>query len=471
MRKIKTNGGIPPFRPILRTLFLTLFLLSFFGQQNLLAQAPISTQAEIDNLVADCACTEFPGDLIIIGVGDITDLTPLSPLTSVGGIFGISFFPTPINLDGIQNITSVGGNFLVASTTGYTDLTAFSNLSSVNGDLIISSNTTLETLEGLNSLTSIGGSLSIQDNSSLTNINALENVTSIGVDPINNVSIEISDNISLSDCCGIQDIIASPGAFTGDVFLSNNQTGCQTETEIADANCAPDPDDDMDGVTVGGGDCDDNDPNNFPGNTEVCDGQDNNCDGETDEGLSGLTFPGNIVFTSQSELDAWPSCYTAIEGDLGFSGGDIVDLSPIANITTVGDVFSMVLTNVDVVPPLSLTDIGGSMILQRNHNLEDFSGLSNLVSVGSDPGQAHINLIDSNDGLLSLNGLQNVISAGIDPALIVRDNALLSDCCALTNLLENNTFPTLGIFNNSTGCDSEAEVEADCTVDPDGRRQ
>ena len=32
-------------------------------------------------------------------------------------------------------------------------------------------------------------------------------------------------------------------------------------------------------------DCDDNDANNFPGNTEVCDGQDNNCDTAIDEGF------------------------------------------------------------------------------------------------------------------------------------------------------------------------------------------
>jgi hypothetical protein len=37
-------------------------------------------------------------------------------------------------------------------------------------------------------------------------------------------------------------------------------------------------------------DCDDNDPENYPGNTEVCDGQDNDCDGEVDENLPLYTY-------------------------------------------------------------------------------------------------------------------------------------------------------------------------------------
>ena len=40
-------------------------------------------------------------------------------------------------------------------------------------------------------------------------------------------------------------------------------------------------------------DCDDLDADNFPGNTEVCDGFDNNCDGQVDEGLSFIDTDGD----------------------------------------------------------------------------------------------------------------------------------------------------------------------------------
>ena len=45
-----------------------------------------------------------------------------------------------------------------------------------------------------------------------------------------------------------------------------------------------------DGYATNNQDCDDNNPDIFPGATEVCDGLDNNCDGETDEGVLNTYF-------------------------------------------------------------------------------------------------------------------------------------------------------------------------------------
>lgn len=66
-------------------------------------------------------------------------------------------------------------------------------------------------------------------------------------------------------------------------------TICQTGQCNTAANCelvavANPPDADADGVSVCDGDCDDNNPNNFPGNPEVCDEADNNCNHAIDEG-------------------------------------------------------------------------------------------------------------------------------------------------------------------------------------------
>ncbi|MFH2009460.1 MAG: MopE-related protein [bacterium] len=73
--------------------------------------------------------------------------------------------------------------------------------------------------------------------------------------------------------------------------LDNNCNGA------ADADPAGEVDNDGDGV-LSCNDCDDNDPNNFPGNPEVCDGQDNNCNGVAD-------FPG---FEVDNDGDGSLSC-------------------------------------------------------------------------------------------------------------------------------------------------------------------
>ena len=85
-------------------------------------------------------------------------------------------------------------------------------------------------------------------------------------------------------------------------------------------------------------DCDDLDPNNFPGNSEVCDGQDNDCNGLADFGgvgagyvLTGGTIINNADFTKGN-------VFQASAGAVVSSWGMYLDVDPAATLTlTIGE--------------------------------------------------------------------------------------------------------------------------------------
>jgi len=64
------------------------------------------------------------------------------------------------------------------------------------------------------------------------------------------------------------------------------------------------PDDDGDGVSICAGDCDDSDDTTFPGNPEVCDGSDNDCDGVADQGFTDGDGDGAMDCVDCDDADA-----------------------------------------------------------------------------------------------------------------------------------------------------------------------
>ena len=80
-------------------------------------------------------------------------------------------------------------------------------------------------------------------------------------------------------------------------------------------------------------DCDDNDANNYPGNTEVCDGQDNDCDGQVDEGCNSGTCDGAILVINAitqnsylAQVSIESSAVVNSSSGILFSAGTEIDL-------------------------------------------------------------------------------------------------------------------------------------------------
>ena len=96
-----------------------------------------------------------------------------------------------------------------------------------------------------------------------------------------------------------------------------------------DTGGQPQPQDlDADGVTIEEGDCNDEDASVFPGNTEICDGIDNDCNDEIDEGLvvdfyadaDGDGFGSDLTVESACEA---PEGFVTMAGDCDDADAEI----------------------------------------------------------------------------------------------------------------------------------------------------
>jgi len=87
-----------------------------------------------------------------------------------------------------------------------------------------------------------------------------------------------------------------------------------------------DADADCDGYLISEGDCNDNNAAANPGATEVCDGVDNDCDGEVDEGCP--TDPSVIDYRSDAEYYEWCIGWGNVDNALVRDGACAVAVAP-----------------------------------------------------------------------------------------------------------------------------------------------
>ncbi|MEO1260815.1 MAG: proprotein convertase P-domain-containing protein [Bacteroidota bacterium] len=185
-------------------------------------------------------------------------------------------------------------------------------------------------------------------------------------------------------------------------------------------------------LTATSGDCDDSEATTYPGATEICNGIDDDCDGEIDEGTTGgLTWTGNVAFYTQAAVDVFSQCYSNIDGNVIITGTDITDLSNLFNIE----------------------EITGSLTIQIT-GLSSMNGLDNLVEVGGTL------TIYYNSSLTTLDGLDVLGTVGGN--LSIYYNFTLGDACAIYNLINGGVSGSMSIFLNAVGANSVTEINANC---------
>lgn len=222
-------------------------------------------------------------------------------------------------------------------------------------------------------------------------------------------------------------------------------------------------------------------------------------------------YNGDLSLTSQIEVDAFKCKYYGVNGNLTIDDAtntfiinlSIENLYALASLTFVTGDFNVVSNKglLDLTGLHQLNNVGGKMNVEDNiFNLKasfpslisirgelniqgnDFDSDFEFPSLASLGGNLSIqentvntfdipNLmaltgdltINNNDFLFQLSGLAALQS--IDGNLTITNNADLEECCAIADLLQNNTVTgSTTIANNFSGCNSAMEVNNNCTI-------
>jgi len=398
------------------------------------------------------------------------------------------------NLNGLLNVEIMGNDFVIGNNNSLDDLGGLDNITTINGILWIENNSSLSNIEGLNSVQTIYGGLDIINNSSLSDLNGLEGLTSTsnlyigandalnslnGLDNLSSVSEEawIEYNDNLTNLSGLGNLSSVGGELR---ILSNTAM-----TSLGGLNSLST----VNGTLYIGSNDNLTDISNLSSISTIGNnlwlGYNNSLSNLSGlESLTtidgGLWLAGNNALTNLEELSSLSSMggYFLIEYNEGLES-----LNGLQNLTSIGDMFWIGYNDAlsDISSLGSLSSIGGDVSFGTNYSLVDLNGLGQLNSINGDL------YVGSNYSLTSLSGLDNVgsvngeitlsynefldnISAikSVDhntiSSLNVYNNTNLSACSieSICNYL-NLTSPDTDIHDNNTNCNSDSEIQDNCT--------
>lgn len=215
-----------------------------------------------------------------------------------------------------------------------------------------------------------------------------------------------------------------------------------------------------------------------------------------------------LTLSSQAEVDAfttnYPNCTEPYS--LTISGDDIVDLSPLSQITHIQEDLKILnnalLTSLDGLNILTMGNSATYLIISNNTSLQNISALNSLtvdisetLNISSNPALISLNglqntrsvytYINNNDALLNLTGIENLstnelyiryndallslegLSGSIPAHIFIEDNQVLNDISALNDFTIyqqelNDWYPNLNINNNPSL--SECNIQLICDI-------
>ena len=176
-----------------------------------------NSRSDITDLTPLGNVVRITGDLIIQQNGQLVNLNGLDSLQSIGGYFGVSNNSELTDLGDFPTLQTIGKSFQVDVNSELTDLGDFPALQTIGGYFAVFINPDLTTLGYFPDLQSIGGFFYVTNNDTLTTLGNFPALTSIGTGTVpvpsvggnvDNVSIVVEDNSSLSDCHTLTDFLS-----------------------------------------------------------------------------------------------------------------------------------------------------------------------------------------------------------------------------------------------------------------------
>ena len=339
---------------------------------NLTVGSTGSSQSNITNLTPLSNIVHITGNVLIQQNGQLVNLNDLNNLQTIGGYFGVVKNDTLLTLGDFPDLQSIGEYFHVGNNNRLTSLGNFTALQSIGGFFRVESNDKLTTLRDFPALDSIGKYFYVYDNDQLTTLGGFPILTSIGIGRvgvppslsdsiIDNVSIVVENNDTLSDCYVLSEFLTDrTHAVSGEIHINNNDNGCNSETNILNT-----------------------------------------------------IYRGNITVTTQTQVNGLRTTLagkTIINGNLLIesTSSHITDLSPLNNIVYItGYLWIQRNEQLDNLNDLNnLQSIGGFFYMRFNDKLPTLGNFPALQSIGE------FFFVNNNDKLTTLGDFPALQSIG-----------------------------------------------------------